>query len=414
MDPLEFLFLSPFIDDNNSIVIFIFFLLIDTIVSDYYTRRQRREWWKFPRSLHNWRVMHEIVWHCTPEIRNERWHEEYRMSWASFNILCDLLRPYVQKQFTHYRDPIEVERVVAIVLKRLAFGYSNTHIANLYGTGSSTVWKYTKLITDALSSKNKLFSQFISIPSGPRLINIIRKFKNITGISQMCGAIDGTHIRLRDKPKLAFVPADYWNRHDHHSVLLQAVCDSDLNFWDVAVLAPGGTHDATHLRASSLYRGFMNRDILQEPRVIINNETVLPYIVGDSAYPPLINLMKAYSARESGNIQRDAFDKALRRGRVKIENSFAQLKNRWRVLKDLNFTVPYAAQVILACCVLHNFCQLHNERLVDGDNDIDDHPNLNDLRVPRVVRRVTESASKATSFRIRGALYSGWVSNIVT
>jgi len=47
------------------------------------------------------------------------------------------------------------------------------------------VWEYTKLITDALSSKGKLFSQFISVPSGPRLVNIIRKFKNITRISQM-------------------------------------------------------------------------------------------------------------------------------------------------------------------------------------------------------------------------------------
>jgi len=66
-----------------------------------------------------------------------------------------------------------------------------------------------------------------------------------------------------------------------------------LNFWDVAVLAPRGIHDATNLCASSLYRGFRNRDILQKPKVIINNETVLPYIVDDSTYPPLINLTEA-------------------------------------------------------------------------------------------------------------------------
>lgn len=412
MDPLHFLLLSPLHDTDDYFISFIFFVLYNVVITEYYARRQRRDWWKFPRSLHNWRVMHEIVWHCTPEIRDRRWHEEYRMSWASFNILCDLLRPYVQKQATKYRKPIEIERAVAITLKRLAFGYSNAHIANLYGTGSSTVWEYTYLITDALSSKDKLFSQFISIPSGPRLIETIRKFKNLTGISQMCGAIDGTHIRLTDRPKLAFVPADYWNRHDHHSVLLQAVCDSDLNFWDVAVLAPGGTHDATHLRASSLYKKIMNREILREPSVFINNESVSPYVVGDSAYPPLLNMIKAYNSRESGNIQRDAFDKALRRGRVKIENSFAQLKNRWRVLKNLNFSVPYAGQIILACCVLHNFCKIQNDRLVDGNNEVDNTPNRNDLRVPRGIR-LTETTSKAASLRIRDALYHEWVSNII-
>ena len=99
------------------------------------------------------------------------------MSWTSLNILCDLLRPYVQKQVSRYRDPIEVKQIVAIMLKMLAFGYSNSHIENLFGTRSSTVWEYTKLITKALSSKDKLFSQFISIPSKPRLVNIIKKLK---------------------------------------------------------------------------------------------------------------------------------------------------------------------------------------------------------------------------------------------
>ena len=173
------------------------------------------------------------------------------------------MRPYVQKQVTKLKAPIEVERALAITLKMLAFGYSNAHIANLYGTGSITMWEYTLLITKILLNKENLFSRFISIHSRPLLARIIRKFKYLTRIFQMYDAIDGTHIRLADKPKLAFVHADYWNHHDHHSVLLQIVCDSDLNFWDVAVLAPEGTYDATHLRASSLYRKFMSRVILQ-------------------------------------------------------------------------------------------------------------------------------------------------------
>lgn len=70
-----------------------------------------------------------------------------------------------------------------MTLKKLAFGYSNAHIANLYGTESSVVWEYTPLNSEVLSNKTKLFLQFISIPSGPRLAEIIRKFKILTGIS---------------------------------------------------------------------------------------------------------------------------------------------------------------------------------------------------------------------------------------
>ena len=87
-----------------------------------------------------------------------------------------------------------------------------------------------------MANPQKLYSHFISIPQGERLISIIAQFKNLTGLENMCGAIDGTHIRLAEKPPISLIPADYWNRHDHHSVLLQGVCDANLLFWDVCVI----------------------------------------------------------------------------------------------------------------------------------------------------------------------------------
>ena len=59
------------------------------------------------------------------------------------------------------------------------------------------------------------------------------------------------------------------------------------------------------------------------------------------------------------------FDKALQSGHLKIENVFAISKNRWQILKNLNFNVLYSRQVILACCVLHNICKLHEDELTD-------------------------------------------------
>ena len=79
---------------------------------------------------------------------------------------------------------------------------------------------------------------------------------------------------------------------------------------------------------------------------------------------------------------KDAFDKACRRGMVKIENAYAHVKNDWEVFKYLNFIVMYASQIIIACCVLHNFYRMNNEWLSSGKL-LDAHPNFNDLRVPR-------------------------------
>jgi len=88
------------------------------------------------------------------------------------------------------------------------------------------------------------------------------------------------------------------NKHDHNNVVLQVVCDTNITFWDVVVLAQGGTHDATHLRTFSLYRGFIHMEILQDLIVTIGNQEVRSYIVVDSTYPPLFNIMKAYPQKK--------------------------------------------------------------------------------------------------------------------
>jgi hypothetical protein len=84
--------------------------------------------------------------------------------------------------------------------------------------------------------------------------------------------------------------------------------------------------------------------------------------------------MKAYSNHGNGDMCKNAFDRVFRLGRIKFENTFAHLKNSWRVLKYLNLTVPYAGQIIVACCVLLNFCIMNNEQLA-SEKIVDPHLN---------------------------------------
>jgi hypothetical protein len=112
------------------------------------------------------------------------------------------------------------------------------------------------------NKKGQFFSCFISIPYGQGSTNMIEAFKVFIGIPQMCGAIEISDIKLVEKWALELViMVYYWNRHDHHTVVLQNVFDNNLIFWDVDVLALVGTQDATHPQASSLYMGFMHREI---------------------------------------------------------------------------------------------------------------------------------------------------------
>ena len=56
-------------------------------------------------------------------------------------------------------------------------------------------------------------------------------------------------------------PADYFNCLNFHSILLQGVCDHKRNFLNVCVKAPGGYHDAAHLRTSSLWQKLQTNEL---------------------------------------------------------------------------------------------------------------------------------------------------------
>jgi hypothetical protein len=98
----------------------------------------------------------------------------------------------------------------------------------------------------------------------------------------------------------------------------------------------------------------------------IESENVQPYLLGDSTYPLRAGLMKCFSSKAIGIPQQNLFDRKWRVGRVKIENAFGILKNKFQILHYLNMSLEYAPTVIIACCILHNF--LIEEEDIGGDD----------------------------------------------
>ena len=75
----------------------------------------------------------------------------------------EFLRPYIEHETTHYRAIIEVGRAIAMILNKLAVGFSNKHVANNYCVGQSMVWKYTFIVTHVLANPRNLYSHFVSV-----------------------------------------------------------------------------------------------------------------------------------------------------------------------------------------------------------------------------------------------------------
>jgi hypothetical protein len=182
---------------------------------------RERDWCVFPKQQTEWDVIQGKVWKLSPALLDEKWIDNYRMSYMTFEELVEELTPFIKQKDTRWRKAIPVDKAVAMVLFRLAQGYSPKHVGRFFGVGGSTVNKYTNLIADALSDPNKLRNKHIEVPVGTNLKRIIARFKDGTGLNNMCGAIDGSHIKLYKKPASEYVSAQYWSRHDMHSVLLQ-------------------------------------------------------------------------------------------------------------------------------------------------------------------------------------------------
>ena len=112
-------------------------------------------------------------------------------------------------------------------------------------------------------SQDALFGRYIHAPTGHRLHDTICKFCNIIGLPNVVGAINGIHIPLSYKPQRGLIPmlCDVFNRKKFHSVLLQAMCNSERFFKIVCAGQSDGLYDAgpkfTHNYEDEIY--WLNR-----------------------------------------------------------------------------------------------------------------------------------------------------------
>ena len=157
---------------------------------------------------------------------------------------------------------------------------------------------------------------------------------------------------------------DYFNYKQFYSLSVQAVCDAKVFFMDVECRWPGSVHDAKVFSNSLLCNKLHLGQLPQTFNNLLPGHNKIPnYVIGDPAYP-----LTPYCMKEFQSCKSDAevvFNNILRSARNPIECAFGRLKARWSILsRKMDLKLTSVPKVILACFVLHNFCELHH-------NDID-------------------------------------------
>lgn len=315
-------------------------------------RRTRRFWVRPGRTTAWWDNFVGGV------VIEEEWKENFRMSKGSFYKLCDELRVHIEKQVTVMRSPVCVEKQVAITLYYLSDEGRLRKTANAFGVSRPCVSVIIRRVTHAIAMY--LGPKYITLPLTEDAVNDkTTKFFNAFGIPQCIGAIDGTHIEIKQPLSNS---SDFINRKSRFTLNVQAVCDYRCCFMDVVVKWPGSVHDARMFANSRVNHLLKSRKIPPCERQILDDESPIPiFIIGDPAYPLMPYVMKEYAAGGS-NRREQYFGYRLCSARNIIECAFGRLKARFSCLKramDINLDeLPF---VIYACFVLHNYCEMNNE-----------------------------------------------------
>jgi hypothetical protein len=74
-------------------------------------------------------------------------------------------------------------------------------------------------------------------------------------LSNKCGATNGTHIPLVERPnkRYAIATIDYYNQKRFHNIVLQAIFDTQKLFRNIYDGQRRGVHDGVQFKTCSLY-----------------------------------------------------------------------------------------------------------------------------------------------------------------
>lgn len=312
-----------------------------------------------------------------PEFPEEEFRKAFRMSRATFDMICDELNSVVAKEDTMLRAAIPVRQRVAVCIWRLATGEPLRLVSKKFGLGISTCHKLVLEVCSAI--RTVLMPKYLQWPDEETLRRMKDEFESISGIPNVVGSMYTTHIPII-APKISV--AAYFNRRHternqktSYSITVQGVVDPKGVFTDVCIGWPGSMPDDQVLEKSALYQR-ANGGLLKGV-----------WIVGGSGYPLMDWVMVPYTQQNLTWTQHAFNEKIGEIQRVSRE-AFARLKARWCCLQKRTEVKLQDLPVVLgACCVLHNICELQNEEM-DPELRIN---LIDDEMIPEIPLRSTTS-----------------------
>lgn len=259
------------------------------------------------------------------------------------------------------------------VIWLLATEESYRSVADRFGMSKGSLHFHMLVIVEVLASN---ITNFVTWPTTAQMEIMALENQQHHGFPGCFGYVDGSHIPIKGRRENR---ESYINRMGYSSVLLQGVCNSNMEFIHAYAGWPGSIHDARMFRNSDL-----SHLLPSVPKHL--------HLLGDSAYPLSHALMTPFRDHGKLTVAQKKYNVVHGAARSVIERSFALLKGKFRRLKyldmSLDMTIP---SVVMSCVGLHNFI-LRNENWKDS---IDTIPlaEIDALNIDASTKRNTIAAS---------------------
>ncbi|XP_015267767.1 PREDICTED: putative nuclease HARBI1 [Gekko japonicus] len=322
---------------------------------DRYSRRARMHWfalagvpvphryWVRPRNTGWWEnVMLGLQ-------ANQQWLQNFRMTHETFSEIVSVMKGRLLRRKTSMREPIPVEKRIAIAIWYLASANTYREVGEKFGVGVSTVGEVVLEVCFAMEVE--LYHKTVCL--GPDVAKIMDGFDRL-GFPHCIGAID----RM---PLLTRAPGrgldEHGNVKKYSSVLLQGTVDHTGRFTNAEMEWSGSNQDAFVFSNSTLCTAMdAGGYVPGNPILHLEGLSVPALIVADGDYPMRRWLMKPFDQCR-GRRERN-FNSALHRARNVAECAFERLKARWRCLSArLNVFQENVTSLVRACVILHNICE---------------------------------------------------------
>jgi hypothetical protein len=285
----------------------------------------------------------------------------FRMSLPSFEKLVLLLASQLDLEvnWSNGSAPILPELVLAIGLRALAGG-SYLDVKDVYNVSIASFYRTRNKVVDAINNCQELQFHFPATAAEAHLQ--ASKFEQLSQDRVMKGCVgarDGCLIKIvqPNQNEVINVRKYYSGHYEDYGLNIQAVANHRCQFLFFSVAAAGGTADSAAYRKTSLPS-------------LVDGLPMNRYIVADAAYPVSEKLLVPFTGSQRNNLNNDTFNFFLSQLRIRVEQAFGLLTNKWRILRTpMANSINRNSLIITACSLLHNYV-INEDWVLDETNVI--------------------------------------------